>query len=326
MDFFENFSFADPWWLLGLALVPALVLYEFQYKSQRQPAFRLPALHGVGYGSSWRMVIRRFLPILRFTAVAIIFIVLARPQSKFKTESVTSEGIDIVSVLDISSSMLTPDFSPNRLEAAKEVLGDFIDNRPNDRVGLVVFTEESLTLCPITSDHRMLKDILKEVRSGMLSKDNTAIGRGLATGVDRLRESEAISKVIILLTDGVNTANGLIDPYTASEMAKKSGIRVYTIGMGRQIGDPRMNLQPMVQLDEKLLGEIASGTGGRYFRATDNQKLGDIYEAIDRLEKTKLQSSTLRHNADDYYNILLTAIALLILEMFVRYTLVKTIA
>ncbi len=239
------------------------------------------------------------------------------------------EGIDIMLCLDISGSMLAQDFTPNRMEAAKNVASDFIDNRPADRIGLVIFSGESFTMCPLTTDRSVLKAQLANVQSGLL-EDGTAIGSGLATGVDRLRSSQSKSKVIILLTDGENNG-GLIDPNTAKEIAKSVGVRVYTVGVGTegfapvpvQTAGGIVMQKEKVNIDEKLLTQIANETGGKYFRARDNESLRSIYAEIDKLEKSKVEITALKRYSEQFFPFALAAAALLLLELILRFTLFK---
>jgi Ca-activated chloride channel family protein len=258
-------------------------------------------------------------------------IALARPQSTSTGEQVNTEGIDIVLAYDISGSMLAEDFRPNRIEAAKKVADDFIDGRPNDRVGLVVFAGESFTQCPMTIDHSVLKNLLKEIKSGMI-EDGTAIGMGLATAVSRLKESKAKSKVIILLTDGVNN-RGFIDPMTAAGIAQSFGIRAYTIGVGTQGMAPYPFQTPFgiqyqnvpVEIDESLLQKIAEQTGGKYFRATDNRKLKAIYEEIDKLEKTKIEVLQFHKHKEEFYSAAMIAGILGLIEVLLSLTVFRKV-
>ncbi|WP_418679669.1 vWA domain-containing protein, partial [Alistipes putredinis] len=259
-------------------------------------------------------------------------VALARPQSAEHNSNSTTEGIDIVLSLDVSGSMLARDFTPDRLGAAKEVASNFIVDRPNDRIGLVVFAGESFTQCPLTTDKRSLLNLLGGVRSGMID-DGTAIGNGLATAINRLRESNAKSKVIILLTDGENN-RGEIAPLTAAEIARDQGIRVYTIGVGTRgtapyptvdfFGNPTV-VQAKVQIDEKILGEIADLTGGRYFRATDNAKLQSIYDEINQLEKSKVEISQYTTYTEEYLRWAAAALALLLVEFLLRTLWLKSL-
>jgi Ca-activated chloride channel family protein len=260
-----------------------------------------------------------------------LIIALARPQSSNTTINSDSDGIDIVLSMDVSGSMLAEDFKPNRIEAAKQVALQFVDQRPGDRIGLVIFSGESFTMCPITIDHNVLKQQIMASKSGMIT-DGTSIGMGLATAVDRLRYSKAKSKVIILMTDGVNNT-GLIDPTTALEIAKAYKLKVYTIGVGTQ-GQAMMPMQtPMgtirqmvpVEIDEALLGKIAKQTGGKYFRATDNKSLKAVYSDIDKMEKTSIEITSFKRYAELFFPFAAIAIICLGLEALLRYTVFKSI-
>ena len=256
---------------------------------------------------------------------------LARPQSSNSWQTYTSEGIDIVLALDISGSMLAQDLKPNRLEAAKDVAASFINGRPNDNIGLVVFSAESFTQCPLTTDHTVLLNLFKDIQSGMI-QDGTAIGLGLANAVSRIKDSHAKSKVIILLTDGSNNA-GEIAPVTAAEIAKTFGVRVYTIGVGTKgmapypfqtaFGVQYQNIP--VEIDEATLKQIASTTGGQYFRATDNASLKEIYSEIDQMEKTKISVQEYSKKQEEYKNWALLVFALLLVEILLRNTLLRNI-
>ncbi len=270
----------------------------------------------------------RYTPLaMRMLALAAIITALARPQSHNDERNVEGEGIDIVLCIDVSGSMLAQDFHPNRLEAAKKVAEDFVRNRPADRIGLVIFAGESFTQCPVTSDHAVLESQIQQI-DGSFLVDGTAIGSGLTTSVDRLRTSEAKSKVIILLTDGENNG-GLIDPKTAKEIAKSYNIKVYTVGIGSEgyastpvegPGGQVIMQQEKVNIDEGLLKEIASETGGRYFRAKDNQTLAGIYSDIDQLEKTKLNITITRRYTERFQPLVFLAIGLILIELILRFT------
>jgi Ca-activated chloride channel homolog len=255
--------------------------------------------------------------------------VIARPQATDKFQDITTEGIDIVLTLDISGSMLARDFKPDRLEASKNVATEFISGRPYDRLGLVVFSGESFTQCPLTTDHAVLINLLREIQSGMI-EDGTAIGMGLATAVNRIKDSEAKSKVIILLTDGVNN-RGEIAPATAAGIAKTYGIRVYTIGVGTQGVAPYPVQTPFglqyqnmpVEIDEAILREIAQTTGGKYFRATDNDKLVQVYAEIDKLEKSKIDVRQFNRKEEKFLLPALIAFVLLLLEIIVKKTILR---
>jgi len=267
--------------------------------------------------------------VLRSLALAALIIALARPQSSLSWQDTTTEGIDIVIASDISGSMLAEDFKPNRLEAGKNIAIDFIQNRPNDRIGLVVFSGESFTQCPLTIDHSVLVNLYADIKNGMI-EDGTAIGMGLATAVNRLKDSEAKSKVVILLTDGSNNS-GSIPPVTAAEIAKQFNVRVYTVGIGTNGFAPYPVQTPMgvqyqrmkVDIDEGTLSKIASITGGKYFRATNNNALKDIYEQIDRLEKAKIDVTQYRKKTERFLPFAIIALALLSLEFLTKNTLLK---
>jgi Ca-activated chloride channel family protein len=258
-------------------------------------------------------------------------IILARPQSTTSYHDVSTEGIDIILTLDISGSMLARDFKPDRLEASKNVATEFISGRPYDRIGLVVFSGESFTQCPITSDHAVLINLLREMKSGMI-EDGTAIGEGLATAVNRLKESQARSRVIILLTDGINN-RGMIAPITAAEIAKTYGIRVYTIGVGTRGYAPYPVQTPFglqyqdapVEIDEDILKTIAGMTDGKYFRATDNEKLIQVYNDIDKLEKSRIDVRQFKVREEKFLVPALIAFILVMLEIIIRYTIFKNL-
>lgn len=267
--------------------------------------------------------------ILRLLSLTLFIVALARPQTRNDEQRKEGEGVDIVLCLDVSGSMSAEDLKPNRLEAAKQVAANFVDERPTDRIGLVVFSGESFTQCPITADHAVVKAQILNVRSGFL-QDGTAIGTGLATSVERLRSSKAKSKVVILLTDGENNG-GLIDPQTAKEIAKAMKVKVYTIGVATEgyapvpeinaLGTTRSNEK--INIDEKLLSQIATETGGKYFRAKDNEGLKNIYSEIDKLEKSKVEISTYTNYTERFIPIVMAALVLLLLELILRYTLFK---
>jgi Ca-activated chloride channel family protein len=274
----------------------------------------------------------RHLPyLMKIIASVLLIIAIARPQSSANWEESTTEGIDIVLAMDISGSMLAQDLKPDRLEASKNVAMDFISKRKNDRVGLVIFAGESFTQCPLTTDHNVLINLFKDVKSGMVD-DGTAIGMGLATAVNRLKDSKAISKVIILLTDGVNNS-GMVPPLTAAEIAQKFGIRVYTIGVGTEGLAPYPFQTPFgiqyqdveVKIDEKSLQDIATLTDGKYFRATNNNTLKDIYRDIDALEKSKIEVTEFHKRSEEFLPFALWALALLFLGFILQVTYLKQI-
>jgi Ca-activated chloride channel family protein len=275
--------------------------------------------------------LRHFPFILRLIGISLLIIGLARPQTASTRESIKTEGIDIVIAMDISGSMLAEDFKPNRLEAAKNNAIEFIERRINDRIGLIVFAGESFTQCPVTIDHDVLKNLITEVKTGML-KDGTAIGSGLATSVSRLKESKAKSKVVVLLTDGVNNT-GQIAPRTAADIAYSFGIKVYTIGVGTKGKAPYPVQTPFgtqyrnvdVEIDEPVLEDIAEITGGRYFRATDNESLESIYSEIDDLEKTEIDVSYFSKYTEEFLPLALAALLILFIEILLRYTWLRVV-
>ena len=323
-------TFANPDFLYLLLLVPALTAFYIFKQHKASASFQIPGMQQLEKaGVTFRNYLRHTLFVIRMIALILLTIVLARPQSTDRFQNVSTEGIDIVLALDISGSMLARDFKPDRLEASKNVATEFISGRSYDRIGLVVFSGESFTQCPLTTDHAVLINLLREIQSGMI-EDGTAIGMGLATAVNRIKDSEAVSKVIILLTDGVNN-RGEIAPATAAGIAKTFGIRVYTIGVGSQGMAPYPVQTPYgiqyqnmpVEIDEGILKEIAQNTGGRYFRATDNDKLEQVYSEIDKLEKSKIDVKQFTRKEEKYLNIAITAFALLIIEILLRSTVLR---
>lgn len=325
-------QFADGWYLWLLLVIPVAAGYVWWRRNRLITELRFSSVRSLNAGPrSIRERLVRVPLIIRFLTIAVLIIGLARPQDVSSRENISTEGIDIVLVLDISGSMLAEDFSPNRLVAAKQVAGEFIGGRTNDRIGLVVFSGESFTQCPLTTDYGVLQGLLSEIKNGMI-EDGTAIGLALANGVGRLKESQSKSKVMILLTDGVNN-RGEIDPITAARLAATYGIKVYTVGVGAQGMAPfpqqtpfgiRRVMQP-VDLDEKTLKSIASMTGGSYYRATDNRALRTIYKEIDELERTKIEVTAYKRVSDLFGNWLWLGAALIILEMILSSTLLRKI-
>lgn len=329
---YSNISFAHPWFFVLLLLLPIILWWRFKNKKLLQPQFRLSTIGNLGkVKPSLKVKLRPILGALRAIAFVSLVIVLARPQSNNVNETINSDGIDIVLSLDVSGSMMAEDLKPNRIEAAKKVATDFINKRISDRIGLVIFAGESFTQCPITIDHNMLNEQLVATKSGML-QDGTAIGMGLATAVNRLRDSKAKSKIIILLTDGVNNT-GLIDPLTALEIAKTFKIRVYCIGVGTQGEAPYPVQTPWgiqkqmvpVEIDEPLLKKIALETAGKYFRAINNKSLSNIYDEIDKLEKSKVEMSSTKYYTDLFLPFGLIALLCITIELILRYTYFKSI-
>lgn len=323
---------ADPNYLWLLLLLPIIFWIKYKWIDKRSVTLTVSTTHKLrDIPKSWKVTYRPILNIL--SALAFIFIVfaLARPQKTNVYEDINNEGIDIMLSLDISTSMLAEDFNPNRVEAAKRVAAKFIQDRPNDRIGLVIFSGESFTQCPITIDHNVVLEQLAAIESGLL-QDGTSIGMGLATAANRLKNATGKSKVIILMTDGVNTG-GLIDPETALEIAKMYGIRVYTIGIGTKgealypVETPAgiVKQKMPVQIDEALLSHISQTTGGKYFRATDNNSLSNVYKEIDKLEKTKVNVSAYRQYKDQFFVFGLLGLLCLLMSTILKYTIFKTI-
>lgn len=327
-----GFEFANPeyFWLLVL-LIPMILWYILREKKSYAD-LQFPSLQAFkGIKHAGKIWMRHLLFVLEVLAIVFLVMALARPQSSNNWQTYTSEGIDIVLALDISGSMLARDFTPDRLEAAKEVATKFILERPQDKIGLVIFAGESFTQCPLTTDQAVLVNLLREVQSGMI-EDGTAIGLGLANAVNRLKDSPAKSKVVILLTDGVNN-RGAIAPATAAELAKTYGIRVYTIGVGTYGEAPYPVQTPFgvelrnvpVEIDEEVLQQIATLTDGQYFRATDNNKLKQIYQEIDQLEKSKIEVKHFSKKNEQYFIFGLIGMCLLIMQALLRYTLLRKI-
>lgn len=333
MTGFDITRFADPWLLWLLVLIPLMAAYYVYRCLQGDAAIRLSTVEGVGRTSRTVRYYMRHLPfILRCAALALLIVALARPQSSELGSTSTTEGIDIMLSIDVSGSMLARDFKPDRMEAAKETAAQFIVDRPNDRIGLVVFAGESYTQSPLTTDKRTLLSLVTQISSGVID-DGTAIGNGLATAINRLKESDALSKVIILLTDGVNNA-GQIAPMTAAEIAKTYGIRVYTIGVGTRGMAPMpyydrfgntVFMDAPVEIDEQMLADIASMTGGEYFRATDNNSLREVYERINALEKTKIETNEFTKYHELFGMYALMALAVLVLEFLIRRLVLRRI-
>ena len=329
---FENIEFANPKLLWLLLLVPlAIIWYILRHKKQ-EASVNFSDLKGmVKLPKTWKAYLRHLLFALKMAALALLIVALARPQSSSTNSTSNIEGIDIVMAMDVSGSMLARDLKPDRLTAAKNVASDFVKDRPGDRMGLVIFSGETFTQVPLTTDHGVMLNMLSEMKNGLID-DGTAIGDGLATAISRLKDSEAISKVVILLTDGMNNA-GSVDPYTAAEMAKLFGVRVYTIGVGSYGTAPYpvqtpfgTQMQQMkVEIDEKLLTTIANSTGGKYFRATNNQKLDEIYTEIDKLERSKIEVTEFRRLHEEFYPLVALALALLLLEFLLRKTIFRTL-
>lgn len=329
----SSVKFAHPWFFV---LIPILIVgfgiwYYFAYKKQ-YATITLSSVKGLENHHSARGRLKAVLPFLRLLSLIALIVALARPQSTNVDEKTSTLGIDIVISVDISGSMLARDFKPDRLQATKKVARTFIENRPSDRIGLVVFAGESFTQVPITTDHKVVLSQLDKIEYGML-KDGTAIGMGLGSALNRLKDSNSKSKVVILMTDGENNA-GLIDPITATEAAVQFGVKVYTIGVGSKgqalmpayilpNGELKFEYMP-VNIDEELLTTIADMTGGKYFRAKDEKELMDIYNEIDQLEKSEIESSRSVRVSEKFHPFALLAILFLLLEMTLRYTVLRS--
>ncbi len=330
----NNFEFVNPQLFWLLLVIPVLLLWFFLKRKQQTPILKISSLQGFKTSKNWLAKLRPLLFIMRLVALALIIVAMARPRTVDESTRIkTTKGIDIVIAIDVSASMLARDLKPNRLEALKNVASRFIQARPNDRLGLVEYAGESYTKTPLTSDKNIVLSSLKSIKYNTTIEGGTAIGMGLATSVNRLKDSRAKGKVIILLTDGVNNS-GFIDPKIASELAVEFGIKVYTIGLGSN----GMALSPIgilpngqfqygnvqVEIDEDLLKQIAETTGGKYFRATSNTKLAQIYEEINKLEKTEIEETKFKSYDELFRPLVLFAFGLLLFELLLRYTLFRS--
>jgi Ca-activated chloride channel family protein len=331
VDFFQNIHFVQPFWLIFLLVIPLLDWISRRRWKYFDPALLLPSVESIGTFRTWKTRLNKILPYLRLLALALLVMALARPQRTLKEEEVKAEGIDIMLAMDLSSSMLARDFRPDRLEASKVVASDFVEKRPYDRFGIVAFSGEAFTQCPLTTDHRVVKEFLASLQCGFL-EDGTAIGMGLATAVNRIKDSPAKSKVVILLTDGVNNA-GYIQPLTAAEIAQEFNVKVYTIGVGstgealtpvRKRNDGKFIFGlAKVEIDEQLLRQISQMTSGKYFRATSEAALSDIYAEIDRLEKTEIDVTAFKRYSDEFHYFIAAALLILLIEFLFRTIFLK---
>ncbi len=326
-----EFTHKELLWLL--LVIPVLLLWYILKHKKQTAILEISTTSGLLKGNQFWTILKHSLFVLRALAITLIIIAIARPQTvNVSTKTKTTRGVDIVMAIDVSASMLAKDLKPNRLEALKKVASKFINRRPNDRIGLVEYAGESYTRTPVTGDKGIILKSLRDIKYNTIITGGTAIGMGLATAVNRLKESKAKSRIIILLTDGVNNS-GFIDPKTASELAVEYGIKTYTIGLGSN----GMALSPVainngkfqysriqVEIDEKLLKEIASETGGKYFRATNNKKLEDIYDEIDKLEKTEIEEFKYYNYEEKFRPLVLLALGLLVLEFLLRHTLLRS--
>lgn len=331
---FENFTFENPQFFWLFLLLPFVIAWYIWKRNKQQASLKISSVQGFKNSSSWLAKLKPLLYLLRVLALALIITAMARPRTvDVSTKTKTTKGIDIVMAIDVSASMLAKDLKPNRLEALKDVAAEFIKDRHSDRIGLVVYAGESFTKTPITSDKSIVLSSLKAVRYDNVLENGTAIGMGLATSVNRLKDSKAKSKVIILLTDGSNNS-GFIDPKIASELAVEYGIKTYTIGLGTN----GMALAPVaimpngsfqygrvkVEIDEKLLKDIAKVTGGKYFRATNNRKLQKIYKEIDKLERTDIEEFKFYNYEEKFRFLVLLAGLLLFVEFLLRFTVFRS--
>lgn len=329
VDYFKNISFGAPLFFLLALLLPVMIIWYYKKNSDQQAGVKVSSIKSFAGMGNWRTALRHSPFLLRVMALACIITAMARPQTKTEQQQAEGEGVDIVLCIDVSGSMTAQDFTPNRMEAAKKVAADFIDRRLSDRIAIVIFSGESFTQCPLTTDRAVLHSAVENIRNGLL-EDGTAIGDGLSTSVDRLRSSKSKSKVVILLTDGENNG-GLIGPDNAKEIAKAFSIKVYTIGVGTdgyapfpvKTGLGVIMQQQKVTIDEKLLTAIASETGGKYFRAKDNKALENIYKEIDVLEKSKVEISSLTRYTEKFFPFVVIALVLLLLELLLRFTVLK---
>jgi Ca-activated chloride channel homolog len=328
---FREFEFAHPDFFYLLLIIPLMIAW-YIYKNYRSKAeIKISTtLPFAAVKRSARLYLYHLLFVFRIVAFALLVVAIARPQTTSLSTDVSIEGIDIVISLDISGSMLAEDFQPNRMEAAKELAIEFIEGRPGDRIGLVVFAGESFTQVPLTTDHRVLTEMFRKITTGMI-EDGTAIGDGLATAIARLTESDAVSKVIIMLSDGVNNM-GAIDPLSAAEIARMKNIRVYSVGIGSYGTAPFPVQTPFgiryqnvpVEIDEELLMEISEITGGKYFRATSNTKLREVYAEIDQLEKSKIDVTEFFKRSEEFLPFALLALLFFVVEILLKYTIFRT--
>ena len=334
LSYFNDIQFAEKHWFWLMLVIPVMIGWYLLRLKKHEGEFNFSSFTLFkGIKSSGRAKFRHVLFALRVIAFALIIAALARPQSRSSWKNSKTEGIDIMLSMDVSPSMLAKDFKPNRLDAAKDVIIDFIDARPNDRIGMIIFGGEAFTQCPLTSDHKVLKNMIPIIKVGMV-EDGTAIGVGLATAVGRIKESKAKSKVIILISDGVNNS-GEVAPLTAADLAKTYGVRVYCIGIGtrgkaltpvaRYTQDEYEYDYVDVDIDEKTMTEMSNMTGGKYFRATNKSSLKDIYAEIDKMEKTIISEKSFTNKAEHFLPLALMAAILLLVEFLLRFTLFKSI-
>jgi Ca-activated chloride channel family protein len=325
-----NIEFAYPWVLLLLLFIPAMMFWYFNNQGKSTAAIKVTTTFFLQHTKSWRTQLRHLPFWFRCFGIACLIIAFARPQEKFTEEEISGDGIDIVLCFDISGSMNEKDILPTRLEASKEVALNFLNNRKGDRIGVVIFSSLSFTLCPVTTDHNTVRTQIGHIESGYLQEQGTALGSGLATSIDRLRHTSSASKIVILLTDGVDQG-GTIPPDIAKEMAKLYNIKVYTIGVGSEnevvvpVETPYGTIMQKKKLEfnEALLKSLAIETGGEYFHATTKENLQSIYDSIDKLEKSKVEVKTYNRFTERYHLILLIGVALIVIELVLKLTVFK---
>jgi Ca-activated chloride channel homolog len=330
-NFLNDATFANPELFYLLILIPLMTAWYVYKEIKKNPSLKISTFQAaISIKPTMKVRLRHSLFVLQMLAFGLLVVALARPQSSTEHKNVYTEGIDIVITMDISSSMLAEDLKPNRMEAAKENAIKFVEERVNDRIGVVVFASESFTQCPITIDHDIIKNVLAELTTDLVMegiiKDGTAIGDGLSNAISRLKDSKTKSKVVVLLTDGMNNS-GKISPETAADLAEMYNIRVYTIGVGTKgkapypyrtrYGTKYQNVE--VKIDEKILKEIANRTGGKYFRATNNKSLANVYKDIDTLEKTKMLDSAYRRYSELFHPFAIAAAVLFVLSILLQY-------
>ncbi len=334
LNYFNDIQFSEKRWFWLLFIIPVMIAWYLWRLKKHEGEFNFSSFTLLkGISNSGKAKFRHVLFGLRLLAITLIIAAIARPQSRSSWKDSKTEGIDIMLSVDVSLSMLAKDFKPNRLDVAKEVIQDFIDARPNDRIGLVIFGGEAFTQCPLTTDHKVLRNMFPQIQAGSLDQ-GTAIGLGLSTAVARIKDSKAKSKVIILISDGVNNF-GEVSPITAGELAKTYDVRVYCIG----IGSKGKALQPVaiyakgeyeydyvdVDIDEKTMTEISNLTGGKYFRATNKTTLREIYTEIDKLEKTIISEKSFTNKEEHYLPLAIAAAILMLIEFILKFTLFKNI-
>ncbi|MFZ1706057.1 MAG: VWA domain-containing protein [Saprospiraceae bacterium] len=328
-DYFSHITFEYPLVLMSIPLIIGLAWFVHKKSIQQKNYILLPKIGKGNQVTTFKSKVYPYLPLLGWFALLLMIVGVARPRIPLTEDKVTSEGIDIMMVMDLSSSMLAKDFLPNRLDACKKLAIDFVDKRYNDRIGIIIFAGEAYTLCPLTTDHAVVKDLLSQIQIGIL-EDKTAIGMGLGTAVKRLKDIESASKIIILLTDGENNA-GYIDPMTATELAKKYQVKIYTIAVGTtgiammpsNIFGRGNDIPVQVSIDTKLLTTIAEETNGKFYRATDNESLENIYKEIDSLEKSEIEQQVFKRYTDVYPFFVKISIVLMLLYYVLTYTVFK---